>query len=334
MFPILRATFVLLFAVVLVGCATSSAIPLNPEATAQIQSTRAHIVIPQQEIGVAIDFSTIGYIASASIAGVIPALGGLAVDALVTSSRAEKASLRIEPLRKQLTNFDFRAEYDKKFRVAMAGHPWLKVDQIEVTGLSYSADDRNHMLAATPQNSLLVMAVDYQLSPDLRCLIVRSTVSFWQRGREEAQYLGEYRYLSAPVSPKSDEDAVTAWVDNDAKLLRTAIREGIDETIRMLKLDFVPKTETQQEDADLGEVGKIRVVSIKASSGPHRGGVTTSKVEELASKILATDNDRIIFRSKYLKRYTLSGHIYSTTTRKFLEIPSAVSSVKPIGAAP
>lgn len=324
MLQILRFSSVALLAVVLVGCATSKAIPLKPEASARIQSTRALIVIPQNEVNAEVVRSNVGQSAAAS-GGVLGALIGSAIDASLESSRASKANLALEPVRQQLVDFDFRAECEKKFRTAMVSHPWLKVDQIDITGQPDSPEDPNRTLATVPQDSLLAMVIDYQLSSDFRSLIVRSTVSFWQRGLEDVQYLGEYRYLSAPIRPKSGETAVKVWADNNARLLRAAMHEGIDETIRMLKLDFVPRTETGQEDAPLGAVGKVRVVSIKLGHGVYKGGVTTSRVEELADKILATDSDRVIFRSKYLNRYTYPGHIYSTTTLERFEIPAAAA---------
>lgn len=326
----LRVVVTALCVLTLVGCATSSPIPLKLEAFARIQSTRAHIAIPQEEINVEVVRSTSG----AAAAGILGAL----IDVSVEANRANKANLMIEPVRKQLADLDFRAEFDKKFRAALVDLPALKINQAEVTSQPYSVETLSHLRSSTPQDSLLTMSVDYKLSSDYRILIVSGLVTLWQRGQEEAQYLGSYRYFSAPISSKSGETAVRAWANNNAESIRAALREGLSETIRMLKLDFVPKADTDQGDALLGEDGKLKVVSVKTAVGRQKGGVTTSRVNELASKILAKDNDRIIFRAKAAgnlwvgNRYTVPGEIYSTTTRQRFEAPdtapSAVSSGK------
>lgn len=327
MYLALRTALVALVAVALVGCATSTAIQLKPEASARIQSTRAQIIIPQEEINATVA-GTGG--AGAAAGGLIGAL----IDASVEAKRAGNANLVIEPVRKHLADFDFRAEFSKKMRAALVDMSWLKVDQVEVTSQPYgSADDRNKMRASIPQDSLLVMSVAYQLSVDYRSLIVYGSATLWQRNREEAQYFGQYRYLSAPIKPKKGETVAQAWANNNAELLRAAIHEGIGETIRMLKIDFVPKAVAEQEDVPLGEDGKLKVVSIKMPAGIYKGGVTTSRLNELAGKILAKDGDRIIFRSKFAERYTYPGHIYSTTTRGHFGVPAAVSPAPPGGEA-
>ena len=324
MFPTIRAVFAALLAVVSVGCATSSAIPLKQEALARIQSTRAHIIISQDEIN-----------ADVAEFGSPPTLGllGVLIDVSVTAKRASKTSLVLEPVRKQLTDFDFRADFENKFRTTLADLPRLKIDQTEITGQPYSVETHNRMRAAMSQDSLLVMLVSYQLSSDYRSLVVHGTATLWQRGQEEAQYLGAYRYLSAPISSKSGETAVKAWTNNNAESLRAAMREGIDETIRMLRVDFMPKAATEQTDMPLGADGERKVVTIYLPRGVYKGGVSTVKLSHIASEILSKDNGRIIFRSKYADRYTHPGHIHSATTRQRFEMPVAASSAQPSGDA-
>jgi hypothetical protein len=328
MYQVSRLVVTALCVLIVAGCATSSPIVAKPEAVARIQSTRAHIVVPQEEINV---FVPHGSAAGAGAAGAgLVGLGvGLIIDASVEAKRADKANRLIE--RSQLGDFDFRSEFNKKFRSSLNDLSALKIEQAEVASEAYSADIHKHLLTTMSQDSLLVMAIGYQLSVDYRSLVVNGTATLWQRGQEEAQYLGKYSYYSAPISSKSGETAVKAWAENKAEALRAALREGIGETIRMLQLDFVSGTTAQETDGSLGEDGKLRVVSIKAPAGHQKGGVTTSKVNELASKILAKNGDRIIFRSKLTpdmwkgNRYTIPGHIYSTTSLKRFDVQVATT---------
>lgn len=155
-----RILFVSLTVGALIGCAPPSYILLKPEASERIRSTHAHIVIPQEELNVVVEQS-----GTAAAAG-----GGLLftmIDLSVEAKRANKANQIIEPVRKQLADFDFRSEFDKQVRTALADISWLKIVQVEVTGQPYSVEDRNRMRATIPQDSLLAMAVSYQLSSGL-----------------------------------------------------------------------------------------------------------------------------------------------------------------------
>lgn len=311
---ILRLATFTLPAVLLFGCVTSTSVRMSPDISGSIQSLRAHIVIPQEEINAEVARSGFG-----DTTGLVGAL----IDVSVEAKRASKADRVIEPVRKELAGFDFRAEFEKKFRVSQADLSALKINQIEVTGEPYSIETHNRLRAEISQDSLLTMVVDYHLSADFRCLIVYGTATLFQRGKDDAQYLGNFRYLSAPVSSKSGETAVKAWAENNAKLLRVAIQEGISETIRMLKLDIIPKTEEEQKDAyfaSLGSDGNLKVITIMSARGIYKGGVTTNKLSNMASEILAKDGDRIIFRSKFADRYTQDNHVHSSTTRDRLVV--------------
>lgn len=304
----LRAVVTALCVLTLVGCVGTTSVKVNPDVAGRIQSTRAYIVIPQDEMNAGVARSGVG-----DSLGLLGAL----IDVSIEAKRASKASLAIEPVRKGLADFDFRAEFEKKFRAAQSDLSRLKINQIEVTNEPYSMEIHNRLRAGMSQDSLLTMAVDYQLSADFRCLVVYGTVTLLQRGRDEEQYLGNFRYISAPVSSKSGDTAIKAWSDTNARLLRAALHEGINETIRMLKLDFVPKTDKDRNKvAPLGADGKLKVITIKLPRGIYKGGVTTNKLSNMASEILSKEGDRIIFRSQKTDLYTFEDHVHSSTTRE------------------
>jgi len=322
-----RLVVMTLLAVSLFGCATSTSLRMNPDVSNRIQSLRVHIVIPQEEINAEVARSGFG-----ETTGLLGAL----IDTSVNAKRASKADLAIEPVRKELTGFDFRAEFEKKFRASQAELSRLKINKIEVTSEPYSMETHNRLRAETAQDSLLTMVVDYHLSADFRCLIVYGTVTLFQRGKDEPQYLGNFRYLSAPIGSKSGERAVNAWAENNAMPLRAAIQEGISETIRMLKLDVIPKTDEERKTAyfaPLGPDGKLKIITIMSPRGIYKGGVTTNKLDNVASEILAKNGDRVIFRSKSADRYTKDDHIHSSTTRERFVIPVAASPAPPSGNA-
>lgn len=322
-----RFAVVVLITVSLFGCATSTSLRMNPDVSNRIQSLRAHVVIPQEEINAEVARS--GFSDTTGLVGAL-------IDVSVNAKRASKADLVIEPLRKELTGYDFRAEFEKQFRASQAELSGLKINKIEVTSEPYSVDAHNRLRTEVSQDSFLTMVVDYYLSADFRCLIVYTTATLFQRGKDDAQYLGNFRYLSAPIGSKSGEAAVKAWAEGNAMPLRAAFQEGISETIRMLKLDVVPKTDKEQREAyfaQLGPDGKLKIITIMSPRGIYKGGVTTNKLDNVASEILAKDGDRVIFRSKSADRYTKDDHIHSSTTRGRFVLPVVASPVPPSGNA-
>lgn len=302
MYQALRGALVALLTATLFGCAPPSHILLKPETSERIQATRTRIVVPQEELNVVVPQSGV---AAAGGGGLLLAL----IDVVVEANRVSHATRLIEPHRKQLADFDFRAELEKKLRPTLMGLAWLKVGEIEITGQRDSnKEDLARVRAAIPQDSFLDMNVEYKLSADFRHFQVFTVAKLWQRGHEEAQYWGSYNYQSAVIGPQKDEEAANRWSANNAVLLRAALREGIDETVRMMRLDLAKRPQ-QGEPAPLGPDGDIEV--------PYPSFSGSIKLSRLATEILVKHNDRIVFRAQY------SGHLHSIPTQKFFTAPTA-----------
>lgn len=70
-------------------------------------------------------------------------------------------------------------------------------------------------------------------------LWVRTTTALLMRDQKETAYRAQYWYVTPPIaSAKGREEAAKAWAANRAAALRAAMREGIGETMKMLRLDL------------------------------------------------------------------------------------------------
>ena len=338
----LKGAVPVLCSAALLGCAQTDVL-IKPEVMDRVQSTRVHLLIPQEEINF--------YVASAGVAQA--GGGGLAlalIDASIEKNRAEEANRMIDPLRKKLTDIDVRSELDKKLRTALTNIPALKVDKVEVVakpqdglealyrkpmgnvefeGLIVEgikakkrADALQVMRKEISQDSLLLISIDYIMSPGYRSLIVNGSSALWQRGQDKVQYVGNYRYISAPIGPAEGEAAVKDWAANQGNHLRTALLEGIHEMARMISIDFNAKPSKEQAAGSIGDTGELSVVSVQFPIGFRKGGVEFIKLGSVATEVLAKNDDRLIYRSKAVGLHTVTGQILSATTRQRMETSS------------
>lgn len=307
--PSVRNLAVLLASVALFGCAPPSYILLKPEVTDRIKASHAEIIVPQEEINAEVQQSGI---AAAGGGGLLLAL----IDVAVEASRADTANRTIEPIRKQLADVDFRKELSAKVRTALEDIKWLKVTRVAASNKVVSAEDRARMVAAMAEDSFLEVNSDYQLSADFRHLMVRTTANLWQRGQEAPQYLGHYAYWSAPISADKDK-AAEQWAANNGAMLRAALREGINETVRMMQLDMVPTEATKVPAAPSANEKDVMIVW----GGYIGGGFGRVKLGAVASEVMAKSGDRFVFRAKYPV-----GYVFSTTTHELFAPPTAVAA--------
>jgi hypothetical protein len=76
----------------------------------------------------------------------------------------------------------------------------------------------------------------YTFTDGFRKLEVVTDVDLWRGGRAEPVLSNVYRYESAAVG-NGERDSIRKWAEKSGMLYRRAIREGIGETLRMLRLD-------------------------------------------------------------------------------------------------
>ena len=92
--------------VMLAACGPSRYIPLKPEQESSITSTRVHATIVQEEVDVVIQASNTSVVGL----GLLGALAGAVVDTAITSHRAGQAGELVDPIRREVSDFDLGAD--------------------------------------------------------------------------------------------------------------------------------------------------------------------------------------------------------------------------------
>jgi len=255
-FP-LALTFVLasLFAA---GCAPAVYVPLKAEDSGTIRNTRVHAAIVQDEVAAAVERSNV---AAAGGGGLLLAL----VDVAVESHRTSRANKLMEPVRKEVGDFDFRAQFGATLQKTALELSALKVTQAATTAKPLVISDPAALWKDVPEAAAGASApglrpgagfpvrppargergrgvperLRYELSANFRSLTMVTVAALWTRNQKEPIYRGRYLYHTPPIGAfKELEESSQAWAANNGAALRAAMTQGIAETMKMLTLDL------------------------------------------------------------------------------------------------
>lgn len=180
----------------------------------------------------------------------------------INKKKYKKADETIGPLQYQTQDIDFRKEFMNAFNQTISSSPWLVVKEDEL-------------------DNVLNLETKYHLFKDCSTLVIETTVDF--RKAAEPVYYGTLVYTSNPILNEKDEAAAVAkWAENEAVVYRDALAQGINEIMKMLRLDLlderIPQNDSQKE--------KTQLTSHNLFGRTIRG------------KILTKDADRVIVREK------------------------------------
>lgn len=220
---------------VLVACGPTHYIPLKPQHAAAITSTRVHAIIAQKEVDAAVNQSNTPIPAL----GLLGAIVGAIVDTAITSHRAGKAEELVEPIRKEISDFDFRTAFLDSLKNTLPALGVLRTPTLTASTAPPTPGLLTVVRAQTRQDTLLSVITRYEFSADFRTFAVLTTAEMSRNGRDEPLYRGTFSYVSDPIpGGGKPADAARAWAFNHAAALRSAMRESIDETMKMLVLDL------------------------------------------------------------------------------------------------
>jgi hypothetical protein len=262
---IIRPICVLL--TVLVGCGPTYYIALKPEHAAAITTTRVHATIVQEEV----EASVVEARTQVTQGGLVGALVGAVVDAAITSHRASEAEKRVEPIRKEMADFDFRDAFCASLQRTLPSLHALRVANLTTGKAPRTPEVLAALRARGGEDTLLTLVTDYKFSPDFHTFHVLTIAEIWRRDQPDPRqrgaattrgdgadplyrgaettggdgpyplYRGTFEYVSEPIVASGDDDAAAqAWAADGAAVLHAAMREGIAETMKMLALDLAP----------------------------------------------------------------------------------------------
>jgi hypothetical protein len=208
---------------IMVGCAS---VPpsLPPAALAQIERTQTRAFIPQSEV-------TFQYMRSSY--GAAFGLVGAVIDAGVTGVRAKSAKTKGKELREVVRDWDVRSAYWNSISNTLVETPWLKVCDMEWLGTNVSklrpAEVTNH--------SVMNIGTSYAISADVRVLQLTTGIDMYVPGKHKKPAASVVMTsYSDEIGKEEGEKALALWTAEEGAALRRALREGIAEHTRMLRL--------------------------------------------------------------------------------------------------
>ena len=232
------------------ACAAPFHKPLTAENKQRIRSVDVQVIVPQET-----------FMLSAKAPGVALAMGGGLIGAMIDSSiqksRQADMSSEIRSTIGQLARVDFRREADAALQGAVQapasgnGLPFT-VQSAKVLATTPGKAESERLLAATTDGpAVLLLLVQYALEPGLSAFTTRTSALLRQDGKTETSFQSAAIY-QMPL-PTGSRDAVLAQLSaNDGQLLRSYMQESVNETLRMVALDWTtPPTTGQSASGNL-----------------------------------------------------------------------------------
>jgi hypothetical protein len=214
------------------GCGPVVHVPLKAEDAGKIRGTLVRAIIVQDGIRAGVQPSNVS---AAAGGGLLPGLIDVGVDA----HRTSRANKLMEPIRKELAGYDFRAQFAEALGRTAPRLTRLKVSQATTTAAPLPAKDPVVFWKDVAEDALLTLTTNYDLSMSFNSLIVTTVATLSLRGRDEPIYRGRYLYHSPPIGAFNEpEESARAWAADGAAALRAALAESITETMKMLALDL------------------------------------------------------------------------------------------------
>ena len=306
-----------------IGCGPIYYIPLKPVQASTITSTRVHATIAQEEVDAAVKLSDTPVVA----VGLLGALVGAVVDTAITSHRAGEAEKLVEPIRKEVSDFDFRAAFFDSLKETLPALRTLRMATLATGKTPLTPEMLRGLRTRTRDNAFLSLITRYEFSTDFRTFSVLTTAEIFRNGQDEPLYRGTFVYVTEPIAGADEpEDAARAWAANRAVAFRAAMREGIDETMKMLVLDLgeVPVARAQAQRA----TDKVAASVIAGASAPRATSASASPAVAAVSPTVVAPGSPIAVASSSPTAAASAVASAAPTT------PAAAAPASPTAAVP
>ncbi|GFO68782.1 hypothetical protein GMLC_23610 [Geomonas limicola] len=283
-----RKYFAFLFIITLLMTGCSSA-PIHKHLDTTLTNKTYDTVvlskIPKEEISVPVQEKR--YTSTGGADGLL----WLLIDKGINKARASSVEETIAPLLKATADVDFRTQYWSQLEPLLSGSPWLKVTRLDKRTLGYKKEEAEKIKAP-----FLILTTFYQLSSDFQTLLVQTKAQLYLQNTSKPDYFGFMSYYSGKIGKNNEEDskAVELWVANNAAAYRKALAEGIDQNMKMLRLDLLDRPANPQDEQ--GEEFKLTLRSPVSDSS-----------QTLQGKVLDRKGSRLIFRD-------VGGNLFSIDT--------------------
>lgn len=263
------------------GCAGIS-YRLEPASAARVESAKVRSLVPQSDLAIKVLTSTYG--------GGFGLIGAL-VDSGVNKRRGSDAERRVAPLLKEVQDVDLRARLWEELVPAIHSVEWPRVVDVQTAPASAPVTTED-----VKESAFVSLTTTYNLSPNASVFEMHSYYTFFLRGNTSPAAFGSVSYWSKEIGKgvdgktKEDEDAIALWSAAGGAAYRTAVDEGIRETVRMLGL-ALPFVGGKQ----VGSLGEATEVKYDATHGRGDFGLKASRTAYRGA-VLERGPERLVFR--------------------------------------
>jgi hypothetical protein len=244
----------------LVGCASAPVdVSLKRHHASAARTARVFVVVPQERVTGQI-IPTHGGGGYATGRGGLYFCVGHMVD-LVRNVVAEGEMLdNIAPLQRATADLDFRRDVIAALK---SSGVFVNPNSIElVTQAPQTYEQVDALIESAGDVPVVVISVFYRLSADYRYLIVKNSINVRLSARGRDVYSSENYYRSKAISLDNSAAPDAArmmpkWATDGARAFRAAYREGIDETIRIVRLALVDRPSSIGAGAGAGDGDRL-----------------------------------------------------------------------------
>jgi hypothetical protein len=273
----------------LVGCTTTPTAKLDRRLL-QPSPTMICSVIPESNVSIPINIEPIPYHPQQ---GILDAVVNGIEDAGIKArneARRKAASQRLSPLWSQTADMDFRTTYWNAIRECFGSTASFQCAGIE-TNTALVRITRK----IVKEHPLLYLKTDFELSGDSSTVKISTSVEYYNLGNTELVCGGTLIYFSDAIGSEQDDAAIAKWSEAGATAYREAIRNGISETTRMLRLGLLEAPEPSAPD---------QTIKVRCPQKFFNNSGSGYSMETWQGRTLAENAARIIFQ-------TDQGYLYS-----------------------
>lgn len=294
---LLAVPLVAAFAIASTGCVGPRA-NLTPEQAAMVNKTVVQSYFPKNEPWAQYEAAN-----SSGQGGLIEAI----IVLIINNSQHKKAEKRVQPLRDQTQDVDFRAMYWQAISNEVCNVPWLKVESFETFPTEFSGSIEKIDKSA----AVLAIKSSFSMRPDCRVMEIASSYDFYLPGdKRKVAAMNSVSYYSPLIGRADGEKAITLWTNHSAKAYRWVLTNSVEDSAKLLRYA-------------LTLMGSSNSPAITRRPATVRGQLWGRGESKLTGSILEEPTDRIFFLNEK------DGRIYSFPSGK-----ATVTYLTKTGTAP
>lgn len=246
---IVRYSLTFIAVILFSGCATSYT-PLTMEAKSNIQSSEIILDLKQQELYAEIEKADSS--AASAQFGLLGALIGTVVDSTINSSRSETAETMVAPIRNSMVDYNFGQALEDTLAVELKSLSFLNIQHISQVH-SQDSEESTKLIENSQADVVLTLNTVYYLTPNFRTLKIISNIKAHpntdilkviakktdSNSDIPLLYQNSFTYeYSLKTSTSTLDEAVNNWAENNGRLIRKAVNQGVAELAKMIAYDL------------------------------------------------------------------------------------------------